>query len=408
MSDRSGRRRLGILIVLAAGLVIRAVAAQPTVERLASPGAVVQAAPDIERARVCLRGPRAARVQAERARGWHRPASAAAVRAVPAHVGAPRRQSRGPAPAGARPRRILAARALAALSSVVVRSILRARRMTPLGVSPAVSSRKTSRAWAREALAATDPREAVRCLDNAATAGRGGRRLACRRHAHAARIRASAAVRARSTRGRRAGGGAVRAGLVRSAAGVGGRWPGGGARTRGPWMRAFRLRDLTLVVVALVALAALSTVGMLVVPATEARRRWVQLFGRAGRRARGLPDARAARLPRRAIPRTDRRDCRGAGGHRAGFCRPDRGAVGQDRRALRQFLERGGVVLAAGRLAAEFLAPPAAAPPPSGSDPGSPAVGSDPGSPAVGSDPGSPAVGSDPGGGAARISAGAG
>ncbi len=58
--------------------------------------------------------------------------------------------------------------ALAALSSVVVRSVMRARIVTPLGVGPAASARKASGVWAREARAAADPREAVRCLYNAA------------------------------------------------------------------------------------------------------------------------------------------------------------------------------------------------------------------------------------------------
>ncbi len=149
--------------------MIRAGAAQPTVERPASPGAVVQAAPDIERARVVLarvlerpefrRSVLAAGVDRLRQR-----LSAWFLRTWERLVGnrvAPRRLALVLA-------WILALCALAALSSVVVRSVLRARRMTPFGVSPAVSSRKTSRAWAREALAATDPREAVRCLYNAA------------------------------------------------------------------------------------------------------------------------------------------------------------------------------------------------------------------------------------------------
>jgi hypothetical protein len=58
--------------------------------------------------------------------------------------------------------------ALAALSSAVVRSVMRARPTTPLDVRPAASARMGSGVWAREALAAADAREAVRCLYNAA------------------------------------------------------------------------------------------------------------------------------------------------------------------------------------------------------------------------------------------------
>jgi hypothetical protein len=62
---------------------------------------------------------------------------------------------------------IVAFCALAALASWVVRSIVGAR-ATGIGVPPPPAVRKSSRAWTRDALAATDPREAVRCLYNAA------------------------------------------------------------------------------------------------------------------------------------------------------------------------------------------------------------------------------------------------
>lgn len=63
---------------------------------------------------------------------------------------------------------ILALAALAAIATWVARAALRTRPASDIGASPPVSARKTSRMWAREALAAGDPREAVRCLYNAA------------------------------------------------------------------------------------------------------------------------------------------------------------------------------------------------------------------------------------------------
>lgn len=58
--------------------------------------------------------------------------------------------------------------ALAVLASWIVRSIVGTRAATGIGVPPPSAVRKSSRAWARDALAATDPRDAVRCLYNAA------------------------------------------------------------------------------------------------------------------------------------------------------------------------------------------------------------------------------------------------
>jgi hypothetical protein len=63
---------------------------------------------------------------------------------------------------------ILAFCALAALASWIVRTVVRTRAATRIGAEPPANLRKSSRAWARDALAAADPREAVRCLYNAA------------------------------------------------------------------------------------------------------------------------------------------------------------------------------------------------------------------------------------------------
>ncbi len=143
-------------------------------------------------------------------------------------------------------------------------------------------------------------------------------------------------------------------------------------------MRAFRPRDLTLVVVALVALAALSTVGMLVVPATEADDDGSSYSaGPGGARAAFLTLVQLGYRVERSLEPVAAIAAEPSGTVLV-FADPIEAPSEQDRRALRQFLERGGVVLAAGRLAADFLAPPAGAPPPSGSDPGSPAMGSDP------------------------------
>ncbi len=266
--------------------------------------------------------------------------------------------------------------ALAALSSLIVRAIMRARLVTPLGVGPAVSHRKVSGVWAREALAAADPREAVRCLYNAAIcrleeegawradAARTPReyvRLLPAGHARRAVIEAVAALfeqvwypRA-SCRRRRS--------------------PARHPRTRGPWMRAFRPRDLTLAVVALAVLAALSAAGMLIVPATEASEDGSSYSAspRGGRAAFLTLVQLGYRVERSLEPLT------AVSVEPAGavliVADPIEAPSNQDRRALWQFLERGGTVLAAGRLAADFL-DPALAPP--GSDPGSKAVGSEP------------------------------
>lgn len=63
---------------------------------------------------------------------------------------------------------IVAFCALAVLASWIVRSIAGTRAATGIGVPPPSAVRRSSRAWARDALAATDPRDAVRCLYNAA------------------------------------------------------------------------------------------------------------------------------------------------------------------------------------------------------------------------------------------------
>lgn len=58
--------------------------------------------------------------------------------------------------------------ALSVLAYGLVRGMLRASAGTALGLSPAQSRRRSARAWALEAVAAADPREAARCAYHAA------------------------------------------------------------------------------------------------------------------------------------------------------------------------------------------------------------------------------------------------
>ncbi len=146
-------------------------------------------------------------------------------------------------------------------------------------------------------------------------------------------------------------------------------------------MRAFRPRDLTLAVVALAMLAALSAVGMLIVPPTEASEDGSSYSAspRGGRAAFLTLVQLGYRVERSLEPLTAVR-VEPAGAVLI-VADPIEAPSEQDRRALRQFIERGGTVFAAGRLAADFLSPaspePAAAPP--GPDLGPQTVGSDPG-----------------------------
>ena len=120
-------------------------------------------------------------------------------------------------------------------------------------------------------------------------------------------------------------------------------------------MRAFRPRDLTIVLVALTALAVLSVAGMFVVPPTEAQE--------DGSSYSATPrGARAAFLTLRQLGyRVERsfEPVTGVTRDPAGvvliFAEPLEVPSDQDRRAIRQFLNGGGTVVAAGRVASAFF-----------------------------------------------------